>query len=93
MARYEPRATAGRVPSLFLKAEHSSQGVGYASLGISIEPPTTKKASVHLTFPTPLSRARDDSCESSADTTGITTSDDTFLIPRAVKAPVRLRYS
>ncbi|XP_014482457.1 PREDICTED: uncharacterized protein LOC106748452 [Dinoponera quadriceps] len=58
MARYEPRATAGRVPSLFLKAEHSSQGVGYAGLGISIEPslPTTKKASVHLTFPTPLGR-------------------------------------
>lgn len=78
MARYEPRATAGRVPSLFLKAEHSSQGVGYAGLGISIEPPTTKKASkVHLTFPTPLgrrflriiARARRD-----------VTSDDTFAL-------------
>jgi len=37
MARYEPCATTGRVPSLFLKAEHSSQGVGYASLGIFME--------------------------------------------------------
>lgn len=32
MARYEPRASTGRVPSLFLKAKHSSQGVGAADL-------------------------------------------------------------
>lgn len=32
MARYEPRASTGRVPSLFLKAKHSLQGVGTADL-------------------------------------------------------------
>jgi hypothetical protein len=65
MARYEPCATTGRVPSLFLKAEHSSQGVGYASLGILIEDDRPclfkEEPPVYLTFLLVVVRSTDDS--------------------------------
>lgn len=65
MARYEPCATAGRVPSLFLKAEHSSQGVGYAGLGISIERDRLqRRATGSFDFSRlVVARSTDDSCK------------------------------